>query len=138
MPRRKRNSSVLERAERRFESLQSIDTFLDLGGGLSLDAYATTINDLRSKLAVYNTALSTIDKMADEVNSAEQLVLELSEKMLLGIGSRYGRTSQEYGMAGGSRRKRSRLSAGSSLAIDAAQAAPAQASSNGTSATVSG
>ncbi|MEH1873774.1 hypothetical protein [Nostoc sp.] len=63
-----------------------------------------TINDLRSKLAAYNTALSTIDKLTDDVNNAEQAVIAMSEKMLLGVGSRYGKTSQEYEMAGGARR----------------------------------
>ena len=30
----------------------------------------------------------------------------MAEQMLLGVGSRYGKASQEYEMAGGSRRKR--------------------------------
>ncbi|MEH1953799.1 hypothetical protein [Nostoc sp.] len=57
MARRKRNSSVLERADRRIESLQSISVELDFGEGLTIQAYNITINDLRSKLAAYNTAL---------------------------------------------------------------------------------
>ncbi|MGA7933558.1 MAG: hypothetical protein WCA35_08425, partial [Kovacikia sp.] len=35
---------------------------------------------------------------------------EMAEKMLLGVGSRYGKSSQEYAMAGGSRRKSKRRS----------------------------
>ncbi|MEH2054547.1 hypothetical protein [Nostoc sp.] len=104
MARRKRNSSVLERADRRIESLQSISVELDFGEGLTIEAYTMTINDLRSKLAAYNTALSTIDKLTDDVNNAEKAVIAMSEKMLLGVGSRYGKTSQEYQMAGGARR----------------------------------
>ncbi len=57
MARRKRNSDALERAERRMESLRSISLELDFGGGLTLDAYTSNINSLRSKLAVYNKAL---------------------------------------------------------------------------------
>ncbi|HEY9653859.1 MAG TPA: hypothetical protein V6C50_00060, partial [Crinalium sp.] len=105
MARRKRNSEVLERADRRIESLRSISTALDFGSGLTLEAYTSTIHSLRSKLAAYNTALSSIDKLADDVNNAEQLVMAMSEKMLLGVGCRYGKSSQEYEMAGGSRRK---------------------------------
>ncbi|MEH1923722.1 hypothetical protein [Nostoc sp.] len=104
MARRKRNSIVLERANRRIESLQSISVELDFGEGLTIEAYTITINDLRSKLAAYNTALSTIDKLTDDVNNAEKAVIAMSEKMLLGVGSRYGKTSQEYQMAGGARR----------------------------------
>jgi hypothetical protein len=108
MARRKRNSDVLERADRRMESLRSISTELDFGNELTLRNYTSTINSLRSKLAAYNTALSSIDKLADDVSNAEQIVMAMSEKMLLGVGSRYGKTSQEYEMAGGSRRKKSR------------------------------
>ncbi|MCC5601950.1 hypothetical protein [Nostoc favosum] len=104
MARRKRNSSVLERADRRIESLQSISVELDFGQGLTIQAYTMTINDLRSKLAAYNTTLSTIDKLTDDLNNAEQAVITMSEKMLLGVGSRYGKNSQEYEMAGGARR----------------------------------
>jgi len=110
MARRKRNSSVLEKADRRIESYRSISETLDLGEGLTIDAFKITIDDLRSKLAVYNTALSSIDKLADDVRDAERTVKELSEKMLLVIGGRYGKTSQEYEMAGGSRRKNNRRS----------------------------
>ncbi|WP_202925285.1 hypothetical protein [Myxacorys almedinensis] len=144
MARRKRNSSPLERAERRIESLRSISARLDLGGGLTMDAYAATITDLRSKLALYNTALSSIDKLANDVEDAERLVLELSEKMLLGVGSRYGKTSYEYEMAGGSRRKNARRTTPDPAPTTAptflaeASTPSAEASTNGASAAVGG
>ncbi|WP_341527031.1 hypothetical protein WKK05_31645 [Nostoc sp. UHCC 0302] len=141
MARRKRNSSVLERANRRIESLQSINTQLDFGEGVSIQAYATTINDLQSKLAAYNTALSTIDKLTDDVKSAEQAVTAMSEKMLLGVGSRYGKTSQEYEMAGGVRRgntKKKQSTLGNSkvtnpLIADSVQPSSVNGSMNGVS-----
>ena len=110
MARPKRNSTALERAERRLESLRSINPEFDFGGGLTVTAYTATINDLRFKLAAYNTALSAIDKLADDVKNAERVTTEISEKMLLGVGSRFGKASQEYEMAGGSRRKSNRRS----------------------------
>jgi hypothetical protein len=116
MARRKRNSATLEQSERRLESLRSISETLDLGSGLTLAAYTTTLSDLRSKLAAYNTALSTIDKLMDDVKEAEQATKAMAEKMLLGVGSRYGKSSQEYEMAGGSRRKSDRRSTATALA----------------------
>ncbi|MCC5646241.1 hypothetical protein LC607_25605 [Nostoc sp. CHAB 5824] len=141
MARRKRNSTVLERADRRIESLQSISVQLDFGAGLTIQAYTMTINDLRSKLAAYNTALSTIDKLTDDVKNAEQAVIAMSEKMLLGVGSRYGKTSQEYEMAGGVRRgntKKKRSVVGNSkvtnpLAADSVQPSSVNGSMNGVS-----
>jgi hypothetical protein len=142
MARRKRNSRILSQAERRVESLQSISVTLDFGNGLTLDAYASVITELRSRLAAYNTALSAIDRMADDVNIVEQAVLEMSEKMLLGVGSRYGKISPEYEMAGGSRRKTNRRSTAvvrSTLASPDASAnnATKGASANGASTSVS-
>ena len=144
MARRKRNSSVLERANRRIESLQSISVELDFGQGLTIQAYTMTINDLRSKLAAYNTALSTIDKLTDDVNNAEQAVITMSEKMLLGVGSRYGKTSPEYEMAGGARRgntKKKQSVLGNSkltnsLAADSVKLSSANGSMNGASAAI--
>jgi len=148
MARRKRNSNVLERADRRIESLQSISVQLDFGvraasrrEGLTIQAYTMTINDLRSKLCAYNTALSTIDKLTDDVKNAEQVVIAMSEKMLLGVASRYGKSSQEYEMAGGARRgntKNKRSVAGNSkltnsLATDSVQLSSVNGSMNGTS-----
>ncbi|MFS0514157.1 hypothetical protein ACEYW6_05440 [Nostoc sp. UIC 10607] len=141
MARRKRNSNVLERADRRIESLQSISVELDFGQGLTIEAYNMTINDLRSKLAAYNTALSTIDKLTDDVKNAEQVVIAMSEKMLLGVASRYGKISQEYEMAGGARRgntKKKRSVLGNAkvtnpLATDSVQPSSVNGSMNGVS-----
>ncbi|MEH2374168.1 hypothetical protein [Nostoc sp.] len=141
MARRKRNSSVLERADRRIESLQSISVELDFGQGLTIQAYTMTINDLRSKLAAYNTTLSTIDKLTNDLNNAEKAVMTMSEKMLLGVGSRYGKNSQEYEMAGGARRgnaKKKQSVLGNSkptnsLAADSVKLSSANESMNGVS-----
>jgi hypothetical protein len=133
MARRKRNSTILERAQRRLESACSINPALNLGGGLTVTAFAETISDLQSKLAAYNTALSSIDKLADDVKNAEQIVNEMSEKMLMGIGSQFGRASQEYEMAGGSRRKSARRSTDTSTPATTSAISSAKASTNGAS-----
>ncbi|WP_322745233.1 hypothetical protein [Nostoc sp. LEGE 12447] len=139
MARPKRNSSVLEKADRRIESLQSISVKLDFGEGLTIQAYNATINDLRSKLAAYNTALSSIDKLTDDVKNAEQAVIAMSEKMLLGVGSRYGKTSQEYEMAGGARRgntKKKRNVVDNSQVTNSVQPSSVNGSMNGASAAI--
>ncbi|MCY7272817.1 MAG: hypothetical protein LH702_03465 [Phormidesmis sp. CAN_BIN44] len=67
----------------------------------------------------------------------EQAVLEMSEKMLLGVGSRYGKASQEYEMAGGSRCKTSRRSTTTPKATQPSPIPPTIAASNGAAANVS-
>ena len=104
MAHRKRSSRVLERAERRAASLQSISPTLDLNSGLTLAAYQAAIQDIRSQLLAYNTALSAIDKARDDINQAERSLRDLSEHMLMGVAVKYGKSSQEYLMAGGVRK----------------------------------
>ena len=105
MARQKRNSATLEKAERRLESLRSIDAHLDLGGDLTIDNFEAVIRELAKKLGRYNTSLSEVDKRGDDVKVAEKVVSAMAEKMLLGVGSLYGKTSQEYEMADRRRRK---------------------------------
>ena len=107
MSRRKRSSIILEKAQRRVASIKAIDPTLDLGNGLSLNALSTLATDIQQKLETYNTALSTIDQSALAIQTGERSLSELSERMLLGIASKYGKYSEEYIMAGGKPRKTS-------------------------------
>jgi hypothetical protein len=100
----KRTSAILKRADLRLASLRSIDESLDLGNGLTLDAYSTLITALRDQISNYNQALSTVDQSRFSVNQLEHQLSSLSEKMLLGVAIKYGKDSDEYVMAGGSRR----------------------------------
>ncbi len=104
MARRKRGSRVLERAQRRLDGIQSIDAKLDVGAGFTTQGYLGTIDTLRSKISAYNTALSTVDALHNQVTETEQLLAEYSERMLLGVAARYGKDSHEYEMAGGVRK----------------------------------
>ncbi len=110
MARRKRSSKVLEKANRRIASLRSISPNLNLGNGLTVDTYTELITDLNDKLAAYNTVLSTVDKIYNDMVTAEQRLGDYSEHMLLGVATKFGKNSDEYEMAGGvkkSERKRS-------------------------------
>lgn len=104
MARRKKSSATLEKSERRAAGLKSIDGKLDLGNDLSLDNFSTLIDKMRSQLEDYNSALSTIDKLYNGVLETERELADLSEHMLLGVASKYGKSSNEYEMAGGVRK----------------------------------
>lgn len=113
MSRRKRSSQILEKAERRIAGLKSIHSALDLGNGLTIEAYIQVIEQTRQKLEAYNTALSTVDQTYNTALTAERSLSELTERMLIGVASKYGKNSDEYEMAGGRRRgERRRRSSG--------------------------
>jgi uncharacterized protein YukE len=103
MTRQKRSSRVLEKAQRRLSGVQSINENLALSGKLTAQSYQAHVNQLSSKLAAYNKALSEIDTLKGEINEAEDFLAEYSEQMLMGIGAEFGKDSPEYEKAGGVR-----------------------------------
>ncbi len=101
MARKKRGSRVLDRAQRRFAGVQSIDPKLALTKKLTMQIYSTYIADLGNKLTAYNKVLSDADALRNDVSKAEDLLAEYSEQMLMGIGGEFGKDSNEYEKAGG-------------------------------------
>ncbi|MBD2531301.1 hypothetical protein H6G97_17585 [Nostoc flagelliforme FACHB-838] len=101
MARKKRSSPVLQKAVLRAASMNSIDPNLDVGNGLTLPAFSTLIERMRSKENAYNSALSNLDKLYSEMLQTESELGDMAEHMLMGVATRYGKRSVEYGMAGG-------------------------------------
>jgi hypothetical protein len=104
MTQRRRNSLALTKAERRIEGLQAINPALSFGNGLSIATYTIKVQELREKLAAYNQARSLVDKAQNALLEAERELNDYSEHMLLSVASRYGKNSDEYEMAGGTRK----------------------------------
>jgi len=101
MARRKRTSLVLEKTVRRMAGMSSIDPNLDVGNGLTLPSFSTLIETLRTRENAYNSALSSLDKLYREMLETERELSDMAEHMLLGVATKYGKSSVEYGMAGG-------------------------------------
>lgn len=103
MARRKRMSPSLTNAQTRSASLTSIDDALDLGSGLTLTAFDAKITATSDKLDEYNTKLSELDGLLNELETLEGELDELSSRMLAGVGVKFGKNSDEYEQAGGTR-----------------------------------
>ncbi|BAY29388.1 hypothetical protein NIES2107_12310 [Nostoc carneum NIES-2107] len=104
MAQKRRNSIALTKAERRIEGMQMISSDLDFGNGLSIASYQNKILEIRDKLTAYNQAKTMVETTHSALVEAESQLNMISEQMLLSVASRYGKTSDEYGMAGGTRR----------------------------------
>lgn len=110
MARLKKTSKTLESAQTRLASVKSIGADLDLGNGITVAAYEKKISDTTKTLEKYNTSLSTADSNEQMFDAAELDLKDFHERVLLGVGTNYGKNSNEYEMAGGtkkSERKRS-------------------------------
>jgi hypothetical protein len=101
MPRQKRNSQIIEKAQRRLESLRSVDPFLNFGNNLSVSTYTEYIEQGQQAIAKYNTLLSTVDEAQQDLERLEQQIADISTRLLQSVGARYGKQSVEYMKAGG-------------------------------------
>ena len=104
MARKKRTSESINRAQARSSALESIDTNLDLGNSLTLAAYKELIAATEDKLSVYNIKLSEVDGLLNELEALEKRLEEMTSNMLGGVGLKYGKDSDQYEMAGGTRK----------------------------------
>jgi hypothetical protein len=108
MARKKRTSPAAEKAATRAAALSSISPTLDLGNGLTLAAYNAAIAKINTpttgQLAVYNASLSSLDAQLNNLQASETSLNTMSESMLAGVGVKYGKDSNEYEEAGGTRK----------------------------------
>jgi hypothetical protein len=104
MPRQKRTSKVLSDAQKRAAGIKSIEASLDLGNGITAEDYAQAMEHLQQTLSTYNERLSLADQAGNAVKDAELAMRDYSERILLGVATRYGKDSNEYEMAGGIRK----------------------------------
>jgi hypothetical protein len=131
-----RGSAAIEKAQLRLALLKSIDENLDLGHGLTIEAYNHLINTTRAMLEANNTLVSNLEESRKRVTQMDKALSEMSERMLSGVATVYGKNSMEYSKAGGSNRKRKQSSSKVTplvavLTTQPTQAAIANASSNG-------
>ncbi len=111
MARTKKTSKIIESARTRLAGLKSIDAELDLGNGITVKDYEKKINDTEKSLGNYNTTLSLADEQGDTFEINENDLKDYHERILLGVGSKFGRDSIEYEKAGGTRKSEIRKSA---------------------------
>ncbi|BCL38821.1 hypothetical protein [Nostoc sp. MS1] len=104
MPRQKRSSRILEKAQLRLSGLKAIDPNIDFGNANNLKNFTQQIEQLRIKINDYNTAISVIDASKTDIEQLERSLSALCETMLLGVAVKYGKDSSEYEMAGGVRK----------------------------------
>ncbi len=95
---RTRSSAAVDKAQLRLALLKSVDENLDLGHGLTIEAYNHLINTTRAVLEANNTLVSNLEESRKTVTQMDKALSEMSERMLSGVATVYGRNSIELKM----------------------------------------
>jgi hypothetical protein len=103
MARLKRGSNDLEAARQRLAGLKSINPKPNFGPTLDLDQYEQEIAAYSAKLDKYNEALSALDGLQNDLDTAGANLNDKNKRMLSAVGAHYGTDSDEYEKAGGTR-----------------------------------
>ncbi|MEH2276440.1 MAG: hypothetical protein V7K40_17025 [Nostoc sp.] len=103
MPRTKRSSRILEKAEFRVAGLKAIDPNINFDDTYSLQNLTQLIEQFHNMLDDYNAAIAMIDSSRKKLDEMEKTLSQVSDKMLVGVGFKYGKNSDEYELAGGVR-----------------------------------
>ncbi|GAX44655.1 hypothetical protein NIES4075_56740 [Tolypothrix sp. NIES-4075] len=103
MSRRKRSSRILEKAEFRVAGLKAIDPNINFDDTYSLQNLTQLIDKFHNMLDDYNAAIAMIDSSRKKLDEMEKTLSQVSDKMLVGVGFKYGKNSDEYELAGGVR-----------------------------------
>jgi len=93
----------VQNAQQRVDGLKSIEPALDLGNGVSVATIEASIKKVTDGISDYNMRLSSVDQKGNELEVDTKAMNDLSSRALKGVEFKYGKDSDEYEMAGGTR-----------------------------------
>ncbi|MGG6265066.1 hypothetical protein ACQ4M3_06410 [Leptolyngbya sp. AN03gr2] len=94
-----KKSATVTRAQLDLANLQAIDPTLDLGDGLSVKELNRLVQETQDAIAQFNIAAATIANNRRLIREKENAIADLSQRLRLGVGARYGKNSSEYQLA---------------------------------------
>ncbi len=100
---RRRSSIIIRKAQVRVSNLAAISPTLDLGHNLTLAGLRTQLEATQAALDLYNIKLAEADAALNNLKAEEKALQTLSVRLLGAIGAIYGKNSNEYEQAGGTR-----------------------------------
>lgn len=104
MARKAKTDRELQPGKARLAKSKSIDPDLKLSEDVSVAILEATIDQAQNALEDYNQTVASLAPKDNLYKSLVKKVNDLSERMLDGVGLRYGKDSNEYEMAGGTRK----------------------------------
>jgi hypothetical protein len=90
------NSHVVTTAQLGIDKIRSIDPKLDLGNGLTLDKFADNVKMTQAAIARYNTAAAELANMNRAMRAQETGLRKDLNRLVMGVGAKYGEASTQY------------------------------------------
>ncbi len=84
--------------------ITTIDENFSLENGLSLASYRSKINESELLLEAYNGALANAEAVKSKYKTSIAELNDMTHRLMVGIESKFGPDSIEYGKAGGIRK----------------------------------
>lgn len=91
-------------ANHRLAGLKSIEPDLDLGNGLTNQIYQTAISETEAMVENYNSHKASLGELRNQLAEKQKALNDLSERMLIGVGAKFGKNSNQYQKAGGTKK----------------------------------
>lgn len=100
----RRKSTPLDVAKTRWQGLASQDPVMDLGNGLSVQAYGASVTELDTQVLKVNNLSAEIQTQRALLVEMEREMRDLNDRYMKATAAKYGTSSMEYMAIGGVRK----------------------------------
>jgi hypothetical protein len=97
-------SPEVTKASQRIDKIKTIEEDFDLGNNLTRVNYEQKIKLVVDQTADYNQKLALVDSAMITLDQLERELADFTDRILKGVGMKYGFDSIEYEKAGGTRK----------------------------------
>jgi hypothetical protein len=101
----KQSSKILDQALLRVANLETIDPQLNFGDGLTLQEFSILAQSVQNTLREYNAAVATANQTAQTLQEMEKRLVDVGDRIVMGMACKHGTRSPEYQMLSKIRRK---------------------------------
>lgn len=101
----RRKSTSLDVAKSRWQGLSSQDPAMDLGNGLSVQAYEVSVTALDTQLLKVNNLAAELQTERARLVEMEREMRDLNDRYMKATAAKFGTSSMEYLAIGGVRKK---------------------------------
>lgn len=104
MARTPKTDRELQAGKIRLAKVKSVEADFKANDEVSVAKLETEVSEAQSILDDYNQTLASLDGKNNQYNLQIKKIKDLSERLLESVGVKYGKDSDEYEMAGGTRK----------------------------------